>query len=66
MNIEEKTYTAEEVARHYRVATVTVQRWVRSKRLTAINLGGNRLGPYLFRVSDLERFEQASEVGRDE
>lgn len=62
----EPKYTTEEVAEHYRVKPGTVQHWVREKRITAINLGGNRLGPYVFRRSDLEAFEQSAEKGAAE
>lgn len=65
MNELEPRYTTEEVAEHYRVKPSTVQRWVREKRITAINLGGNRLGPYVFRPTDLEEFEQRSERKRE-
>lgn len=57
-------YTTEDVARRYRCSTVTVARWVRSGRITAINTGGNRNGPYVFRKEDLNTFEQRSEVGK--
>lgn len=57
----EPKYTTEEVAEHYHVKPGTVQRWVREKRITAINLGGNRLGPYVFRLSDLKTFEHLFE-----
>jgi len=57
-----KRYTPEEVARRYHRTVQTVTRWVRSGRLTAINLGGGRQGPYVFRPEDLEDFERQSEV----
>ena len=47
----------------YRCSPVTVARWVKAGRLTAINLGGNRYGPYVFRKEDLEAFERKSEKG---
>lgn len=61
----EVRYTTEEVAKHYRVKPATVQRWVREKRITALNLGGNRLGPYVFRPADLDEFEQEAQMGRN-
>ena len=57
-------YTSEEVAEHYRVKVTTVQRWVREARITALNLGGSRSGPYVFRSADLEAFECQARVGR--
>ena len=64
MNFNEPVYTTEEVAKRYRVATGTVQNWVRQGRMTALNLGGQRSGPYVFRLSDLVEFEMNAEVGR--
>ncbi len=64
MNFNEPVYTTEEVAKRYRVATGTVQHWVRQGRMTALNLGGQRNGPYVFRLSDLVEFEMNAEVGR--
>ena len=37
---------------------INVQRWVREGKLTCLNLGGNRFGPYVYRPTDLEEFEQ--------
>lgn len=54
----EPRFTTEEVANRYGVKITTVQRWVREGRLTALNLGGNRYGPYVYRPSDLEEFER--------
>lgn len=62
MDALDKRYTPEEVARRYHRTVQTVTRWVRSGRLTAINLGGGRQGPYVFRPEDLETFEKRSEV----
>ena len=53
----EPRFTTEEVANRYGVKITTVHRWVREGRLTALNLGGNRYGPYVYRPSDLEEFE---------
>ena len=64
MNFNEPVYTTEEVSKRYRVAVCTVQNWVRQGRMTAINLGGQRFGPYVFRLSDLVAFEMNAEVGR--
>lgn len=57
----EQRYTTEQVAERYSVKVRTVQRWVREGRITALNLGGGRLGPYVFRPSDLEAFEREAE-----
>lgn len=59
----ERRYTTAEVAKMYQCSPITVTRWVRGGRLTAINLGGNRYGPYVFRKEDLEAFERKSEKG---
>lgn len=64
MEVQDCRFTTEEVAEIYRCTKETVTRWVRAGRLTAINLGGNRNGPYVFRKEDLEAFEQLSEVGK--
>lgn len=53
----ERRYTTDEVAKRYGVATTTVQRWVRTGRLTAINLSGGPTGPYFFTMEDLDAFE---------
>lgn len=60
----ERRYTTEEVAKMYHCSVITVGRWVRAGRLTAINLGGNRNGPYVFRKEDIDAFERSSEVGK--
>ena len=60
----EPLYTIEEVAGRLRCNKKTIGRWLKSGRITAINLGGNRNGPYRFRPSDIERFERSSEVGK--
>lgn len=64
MNFNEPVYTTEEVAKRYRVAVCTVQNWVRQGRMTAINLGGQRNGPYVFRLGDLVEFEMSAAVGK--
>ncbi len=64
MNFEEPVYTTEEVAKRYRVKPATVNRWVRNERITALNLGGQREGPYVFRMSDLTAFERSAVVGK--
>ena len=61
-NFNEPTYTTDEVAKRYRVKPGTVQRWVRDGRISTLNVGGNRLGPYIFRDRDLIEFESRSEV----
>ena len=58
-----RCFTTKEVAEMYRCSPVTVASWVKAGRLTAINLGGNRYGPYVFRKEDLEAFERKSEKG---
>lgn len=50
----------------YQCSPITVTRWVRKGRLAAINLGGNRNGPYVFRQEDIDAFEQKSRVSRGE
>lgn len=64
MNFEERTYTTEEVAKRYHVKPLTVQRWVRDGRITALNLGGRRNGPYVFRPADLRDFEKTVLIGK--
>lgn len=64
MEALDRRFTTEEVAKMYHCTPTTVSRWVRGGRLTAINLGGNRSGPYVFRKKDLMAFERASEVGK--
>lgn len=62
----ERRYTTAEVAKMYQCSPITVARWVRTGRLTAINLGGNRNGPYVFRQEDIDAFEQKSRVSKGE
>lgn len=62
MDILEPRYTTEQVAERYCVKVTTVQRWVREGRITVLNLGGGRFGPYVFRPEDLEAFEAAIEL----
>ena len=64
MNFNEPVYTTEEVAKRYRVKVDTVQRWVRTGRLSALNLGGTRMGPFGIRLSDLVDFEMSAAVGK--
>lgn len=64
MEFEERTYTTEEVAKRYHVKPLTVQRWVRDGRITALNLGGRRNGPYVFRRQDLSEFEKGAMIGK--
>lgn len=59
----ERRYTSEEVAKIYNVKATTVTRWVREGKITALNIGGGRIGPYAFRPSDLFAFEQRIESG---
>lgn len=57
----EVTYTIDQVALRYHRTVDTVRRWVRSGRMTAINTGGGRIGPYVFRREDIDRFDAAAE-----
>ena len=59
----EATYTIEQVAKRYHRTTITVARWVNAGRLTAINTGGGRRGPYVFREEDLNDFDRRSMIG---
>ncbi len=63
MDTLEKTYTSEQVAKRYHRDVRTVNRWVRQGRITAINTGGGRAGPYVFRVEDLAAFDEQNLVG---
>lgn len=52
-------YTPAEVAKRYRVAETTVQRWIRKGWLSALDLGrGGRIGPYIISMEDLMEFEK--------
>lgn len=53
----ERRFSSAEVARRYGVSVATVQRWVRTGRLEAINLSGGVCGPYCFTREALESFE---------
>ena len=57
----EVTYTIDQVALRYHRTVDTVRRWVRIGRMTAINTGGGRFGPYVFRKEDIDRFDVAAE-----
>lgn len=59
----ETTYTIEQVAKRYHRTTVTVARWIKSGRITAISTGEARPGPYVFREKDLDDFERRSMAG---
>jgi excisionase family DNA binding protein len=50
--VSERFFTTEEVADKLRVNKVTVQRWIRSGKLPAVNLGGS--SGYRIRGSDVE------------
>lgn len=53
-------YTPAEVAKRYRVAESTVQRWIRNGWLSALDLGrGERIGPYIISREDMREFEKA-------
>lgn len=60
------TYTPEQVAKIYHRSVATVNRWVRQGRITAINTGGNRKGPYVFRPEDLEEYNRRWTTGSNE
>lgn len=51
----DKFYTCKEVAERYKVEVITVQEWIRLKKLSAIRIG-NR---YRIKESDLLNFEKA-------
>lgn len=51
----DKFYTCKEVAERYKVEVITVQEWIRLKKLSAIRIG-NR---YRIKESDLLEFEKA-------
>lgn len=51
----DKFYTCKEVAERYKVEVITVQEWIRLKKLSAIRIG-NR---YRIKESDLMKFERA-------
>ncbi len=59
----EARYTCVDLASRYHVKVSTVQGWVRKGRIKAINLGGERTGPYVFRPQDIEEFEHNGERG---
>lgn len=46
-NVEEKTFTPEEVADKLRLSVETVRRWLRSGRLK-----GKKLGPKTWRIAE--------------
>ena len=55
-----RLWSPAEVADRYQVKETTVWRWVRSGRISALDVGcGSRPGPYLFREEDLKAFEKA-------
>ncbi len=56
-------YTVPEVAKHYGVTQNTVSRWVRQGRLQAVNLGGNRAGPYRITTESMRVFEENNVKG---
>lgn len=58
----EKRYTSAEVAERYNVSVGTVQRWVRTGRLSALNPSGGPYGPYFFTPGDLDAFESRARV----
>jgi excisionase family DNA binding protein len=54
----EKMYTCAEIAERYKVQIPTVHDWIRSQKLSAINLGKG----YRVKESDLLSFEQANKT----
>lgn len=56
-------YTVPEVAEHYGVTQTTVTRWIRRGRLQAVNLGGNRAGPYRITAESMREFEMDNVKG---
>jgi excisionase family DNA binding protein len=52
--VSERLFTTDEVAERLRLNKVTVHRWIRSGKLSAVNLGGN--SGYRIRASDVEAF----------
>lgn len=54
------TYTVEQVAERYHRIPITICRWVRAGRISAIDTGGGR---YVFRKEDLDEFDRRSTVG---
>ena len=62
----ERRYTTAEVAKMYQCSPITVTRWIRNGRLTAVNLSGSCKGPYAIRPKDLEAFERNFETNRKE
>lgn len=64
--ISDRRYTPEDVAKRYHRTVMTINRWVREGRLNAINLGGGRRGPYVFRPEDLAAFERLASTKRKE
>jgi excisionase family DNA binding protein len=53
------TLSVDELAARWRVTPMTLRRWRKSGRLTAIQVGPRRL---VFRVSDVEAFEAANQT----
>ena len=53
--VNEEWLTVEEIATKMKVAEETVRRWIRSKKLPVLDLGGPRAG-YRIRPSDLQTF----------
>jgi excisionase family DNA binding protein len=61
---DEQMLTIKQVARRMNVDEKTVRRWIQRGELRAINIG--RLRPeYRIRPSDLERFIENRETGKD-
>ena len=52
---EEEFLTVEEIATRLKVNPVTVRRWLRSRRLRGVMLGGTKLG-YRVPAGEVERF----------
>jgi excisionase family DNA binding protein len=59
----EKLLTCEQVAERYSVKVTTVWDWIRTKKLSAVKIGGKQ---YRIRAEDLEAFEKSYETKREE
>jgi excisionase family DNA binding protein len=59
----EKLLTCKEVAERYGVKVITVQDWIRTKKLSAVRVGGKS---YRIRAEDIEAFERQYETKREE
>lgn len=51
-NTSDKLYTCDEIAEKFGVKKITVWRWIREKKLGAVNIGKG----YRIRENDIEQF----------